>query len=182
MKIKKITKIGQRPVYDISVADVEHYALENGVISHNTGLIYSANQAFIIGKSQEKDGDELVGWNFTLNAEKSRFVKEKSRFTFTVLYEGGIDKYSGILDLALEFGFVVKPKNGWYALVDMETGEVTGKNVRLKDTSTPEFLGVVLNNPDFQAKVQKKYILPLGQQNQSHEEDDDISTEDSEMV
>lgn len=163
-KIESIEFVGQQPVYDISVADVEHYVLANGVVSHNTGLIYSANQAFIIGKSQEKDGDELVGWNFTLNAEKSRFVKEKSKFTFTVLYDGGIDKYSGLLDLALEFGFVQKPKAGWYALVDMETGEIQGKNYRMKDTSTEEFLGVVLANKDFQEKVKRKYALPVGHQ------------------
>jgi hypothetical protein len=84
MKISSIKPIGRHRVYDISVADVEHYVLKNGVVTHNTGLIYSANQAFIIGKSQEKDGTELAGWNFTLNVEKSRFVREKSKLTFRV--------------------------------------------------------------------------------------------------
>jgi RecA/RadA recombinase len=79
------------------------------IISGGTGLIYSANQAFIIGKSQEKDGTELAGWNFTLNVEKSRFVREKSKLTFRVLYESGIQKYSGLLDMALEAGLVQKP-------------------------------------------------------------------------
>jgi RecA/RadA recombinase len=79
------------------------------IISGGTGLIYSANQAFIIGKSQEKDGTELAGWNFTLNVEKSRFVREKSKLTFRVLYETGIQKYSGLLDMALESGQVIKP-------------------------------------------------------------------------
>ena len=88
------------------------------VISGGTGLIYSANQAFIIGKSQEKDKDELVGWNFTLNVEKSRFVKEKSKMKFRVLYNSGIQKYSGLLDIAIEGKMVVKPSNGWYSRVD----------------------------------------------------------------
>lgn len=79
------------------------------IISGGTGLIYSANQAFIIGKSQEKDGTELAGWNFTLNVEKSRFVREKSKLTFRVLYESGIQKYSGLLDMALESGLIQKP-------------------------------------------------------------------------
>jgi hypothetical protein len=109
MKISSIKPIGRHRVYDISVADVEHYVLKNGVVTHNTGLIYSANQAFIIGKSQEKDGTELAGWNFTLNVEKSRFVREKSKLTFRVLYESGIQKYSGLLDMALEAGLVQKP-------------------------------------------------------------------------
>jgi hypothetical protein len=134
--------------------------------------MYSANQAFLIGKSQEKDGDEIVGWNFTLVAEKSRYVKEKSRFTFTVKYDGGIDKYSGIMDLALEFGFVIKPKNGWYQLVDIETGEAIGQNVRLKATGTPEFLGVVMKNPKFQDMVKGKYTLGAGSSNNSESLED----------
>jgi hypothetical protein len=170
--IKRVTPVGQKPVYDISVREVEHYVLSNGVVTHNTGIMYSANQAFLIGKSQEKDGDEIVGWNFTLVAEKSRYVKEKSRFTFTVKYDGGIDKYSGIMDLALEFGFVIKPKNGWYQLVDIETGEAIGQNVRLKATGTPEFLGVVMKNPKFQDMVKGKYTLGAGSSNNSESLED----------
>jgi RecA/RadA recombinase len=129
------------------------------IISGGTGLIYSANSAFILSKSQEKDGDEIVGWNFTINIEKSRFVKEKSKLIFTVKYDGGIDKYSGILDLAMEFGFVVKPKNGWYQLVDMDTGEMVGKMYRAAETGCDEFLGKVLTHPKFAQEVKKKYSL-----------------------
>ena len=43
MKIKKIEKIGHRPVYDIEVADSYSYVLENGVITHNSGLVYSSD-------------------------------------------------------------------------------------------------------------------------------------------
>lgn len=127
------------------------------VMSGGTGGMYSANQVFIFGKAQEKDGTDLVGWTFTINIEKSRFVKEKSKLPFTVTYTGGIDKYSGILDLALEGNFVVKPKNGWYALVDTETGEVSESSVREKNTKTPEFLGKVLSNPKFQEYIQTKF-------------------------
>ena len=77
MKIKSIKPVGKLPVYDISVDKTEHYALKNGVITHNTGLYYSANMIFIISKAQEKDGDELAGWKFTINIEKSRYVKER---------------------------------------------------------------------------------------------------------
>ena len=91
MKIAKIAKIGKRPVYDITVKDVHHYALENGVVTHNTAVTYSANQIFVITKSQEKASDgELQGWNFTLGVFKSRYVREKVRLPFTVHYEGGI--------------------------------------------------------------------------------------------
>lgn len=127
------------------------------IISGGSGLLYSANQAFIMGKSQEKDGTELSGWNFTLNVEKSRFVKEKSKLPLQVLYDGGIQKYSGILDLALDAGEVIKPSNGWFSLVDPTTGEMSDKKVRSKDTQTDEFLGVVLQRESFKSYIRKKY-------------------------
>ena len=163
MKIKNITKLGNLPVYDISVKDVEHYVLENGVVSHNSGLMYSANQAFIISKAQEKDKvdgkDELVGWNFTMNVEKSRFVKEKSKLPFTVLYESGISKYSGLLDLALKSNHVVKPSLGWLSKVDTSTGEVEAKKYRLKDTHNKEFWDSILNDSTFNDWVKKNFKL-----------------------
>lgn len=161
-QITSIKAVGKRPVYDISVEDVEHYILANGVVTHNTGGMYSANQVFIIGKSQEKEGTEVVGWNFTLNVEKSRFVKEKSKLSFLVTYQGGIDKYSGLLDEAMELGFVASPTKGWYQLVDQETGEIVGPKTRSKDTGTKEFLGQVLNNPDFCKRIREKYRLATG--------------------
>ena len=91
MKIKNIRKIGKTEVYDISVRDVEHYVLENGVVTHNTGSYYSADNIWIIGRRQTKEGDDVIGYEFIINIEKSRFVKEKSQFPLTVTFEGGID-------------------------------------------------------------------------------------------
>ena len=158
MKVTNIKSVGKKEVYDISVQDAEHYVLENGVITHNTGLIYSANQAFIIGKSQEKDGTELSGWNFTLNVEKSRFVREKSKMTFRVLYESGIQKYSGLLDMALESGLVQKPQNGWYCRVDQD-GELETKKWRAKDTECAEFWDTLLKDKRFNAWIESRYKL-----------------------
>ncbi|UQJ95780.1 RecA-like recombination protein [Klebsiella phage CPRSB] len=53
-----------------------------------------------------KEGTEVVGYDFIMNIEKSRFVKEKSKFPLHVTYEGGISMYSGLLDLAMEMNFV----------------------------------------------------------------------------
>jgi len=161
--VKSITHVGKRPVYDISVMEAEHYILENGVVTHNTGGMYSAMQVFIIGKAQEKekiDGkDQLAGYNFTINIEKSRFVKEKSKFPFVVKFAGGINKWSGLLDLALESGHVIKPKNGWYQKVDMETGEISDKSFREKDTNTSEFWNPILESPSFNRFVENKFLV-----------------------
>lgn len=127
------------------------------VISGGSGLIYSANQAFIIGKAQEKIGTDLVGWNFTLNVEKSRFVREKSKFMFTVLYDRGIQKYSGLLDIAIKGGFIVKPSLGWYSRV--LDGEQEDKKWRIKDTGGEDFWGPILSDEKFKTFVSESYKL-----------------------
>ena len=136
---------------------MEMYA--KSVMSGGTGGMYSANQVFIIGKAQEKDGSELTGYNFTINIEKSRFVKEKSKFPFTVFFDKGINKWSGLLDIALELGFVTKPSMGWYARVDRETGEVEEKKYRIKDTSNKEFWDPILNSQTFKEAVFNRYAI-----------------------
>ena len=131
------------------------------VMSGGTGGMYSANQVFIIGKSQEKEGTDLVGYNFTINIEKSRFVREKSKFPFLITFEGGIQKYSGIIEIALEGGFVSKPSNGWYAKVDQDTGEI-GDKVRFVATQTDEFMLTLLSNDKFKEHFIKKYGIAYG--------------------
>jgi len=129
------------------------------VMSGGTGGMYSANQVFIIGKSQEKDGSELTGFNFTINIEKSRFVREKSKFPFTITFDGGINKWSGLLDIALDLGFVTKPSNGWYSRVNVETGEVEDKKFRAKDTNTGDFWGPVITSDKFKEALYNRYAI-----------------------
>jgi hypothetical protein len=133
MKIKKIKEIGSRPVYDITVEGNHTYTLKNGVICHNTGIYYSADNIWIVGRQQDKEGTEIVGWNFIINIEKSRYVKEKTKIPISISYESGINKWSGFMDLALEGQYIAKPSNGWYQVVDRETGELVGQKYRKAD-------------------------------------------------
>lgn len=123
------------------------------VISGGQGVLLAANTAWIIGRQQEKDGTDTIGYNFIINVEKSRFVKEKSKIPITVTFDGGISKWSGLMDLALESGHVIKPKVGWY----QRPGE--DKNYRLADTNNSEFWMPVLTDPTFQKFVENKYRL-----------------------
>lgn len=129
------------------------------IMGGGTGGMYSANQVLFIGKSQEKVGTDIVGWNFSINIEKSRFVKEKSKFPFLVTYDKGVDKYSGLLDLAIESGHVIKPSNGWYQLVDENSRQPIEPKVREKDTRSDQFLGEVLRDYRFHQFVEQKYIV-----------------------
>jgi hypothetical protein len=130
------------------------------VVSGGTGIYYSANQIFIITKSQEKDGTDLAGFKFTINIEKSRFVKEKSKLPFTVLYDSGIQKWSALFDLALEAGFISKSTQGWYNLVDLDTGEVIEPRRRLKDIEQDDaFFEKLVANDAFNVYIERKYKL-----------------------
>ena len=159
VKVVDITPVGKLPVYDIAVEKAEHYILSNGLYSHNSGVMYSANTVFIITKSQEKEGTEIVGYNFTIRTEKSRFVKEKAKLTFTVLYDSGISKYSGLMDIALESGNVEKPSQGWYTWKNLTTGESSDKKYRLKETFNEEFWCHILEDPKFKKFIKHKYAL-----------------------
>lgn len=109
------------------------------IMTGGTGIMYSANTVLFLGKSQEKDGSELVGYNFKINIEKSRFVKERSKFPFVVTWEGGISKWSGLLDIGLELGWITKPSVGWFQGMDPETGEILTEKKRRKDTDNADF-------------------------------------------
>jgi RecA/RadA recombinase len=129
------------------------------VVSGGTGVYYSADNIWIIGRQQEKKGTEIEGYNFIINVEKSRFVKEKSKIPISVTWEGGIKKWSGLLDVALEGEFVVKPTMGWYSKVDMETGVVEENKVRAAVTETKEFWEGIIDHPKFTKYVEEKYAM-----------------------
>lgn len=136
---------------------MEMYAKD--VVGGGTGSYYSADNIFILGRQQEKDGTELTGYNFIINVEKSRYVREKSKIPISVTFDDGISRWSGLLDMALESGHVVKPSNGWYSRVNIKTGEVEDKKYRLDDTDTKEFWLSILTDPTFAEYVQKKYAV-----------------------
>ena len=122
------------------------------IVSGGTGIYYSANNIYIVGRQQEKDGTEVTGYNFIINVEKSRSVKEKCKIAIEVSYEGGISKWSGLMDVALDGGFVTKPSNGWYSKAGSD------EKVRMKDTYTKEFWIPILADKTFQEFVEKKYM------------------------
>lgn len=152
---------------DIPMVVVNHTYKEIGmfpkdIVGGGTGSYYSADNIFILGRQQEKEGTEIVGYNFIINVEKSRYVREKSKIPVTVSFDGGISKWSGLLDLALDSGHVVKPSNGWYSKVDTTSGEIEDKKYRIKDTDTKEFWLPILKQKSFQDYIKNKYQIASG--------------------
>ena len=142
------------------------------VVGGGTGSYYSADNIFILGRQQEKDGKDVIGYNFIINVEKSRYVKEKSKIPIEVTYENGISKWSGLLDIALLTGHVIKPNQGWYSKVDMETGEIEEKKYRLADTSNRAFWGPIIDSLTFQEAVKKMYQVASGS---IYKDEDDVA-------
>ena len=147
---------------DIPMVVVNHTYKEIGmfpkdIVGGGTGSYYSADNIFILGRQQEKDGSELTGYNFIINVEKSRYVREKSKIPVTVRHDGGISRWSGLLDIALESGHVIKPSNGWYSKVDKDTGEIEDKKYRIKDTDSKDFWLPILMQKSFIEFVKDKY-------------------------
>jgi RecA/RadA recombinase len=151
-------------IKDIPMVVVNHTYKEIGlypkdIVGGGTGSYYSADNIFILGRQQEKEGTEVIGYNFIINVEKSRYVKEKSKIPVSVSFDGGISKWSGLLDVALESGHVIKPSNGWYSQVNQETGVVEDKKYRLKDTDTKEFWMPLLTQKSFYDYIKNKYSM-----------------------
>jgi hypothetical protein len=153
---------------DIPLVVVNHTYKEIGlypkdIVGGGTGIYYSADTIWILGRQQDKDGTEINGYHFIINVEKSRYVKEKSKIPITVSYEGGIKKWSGLLDLAIEGGYVAKPSNGWYQLVDRSTGEMVGQKMRAADIEdNKDIWKQILSETDFPVWIKNKYSLVTG--------------------
>ena len=63
------------------------------VVGGGTGSYYGADNIWILGRQQEKDSDnKIAGYNFVINVEKSRFVKEKSKILVNVTHKEGINR------------------------------------------------------------------------------------------
>lgn len=156
---------------NIPLIAVNHTYMEIGlfpkaVVSGGTGIYYSADNIWILGRQQDKQGTEIKGYHFVINVEKSRYVKEKSKIPISVSWDGGVQHYSGLLAVALDGGYVSKPSVGWYCRVDRDTGELVDPKVREKDTLSEDFWLPILRDTDFKEYVKQKFAIGGNQSNE----------------
>ena len=129
------------------------------IVGGGTGLYYSADNIWIIGRQQEKKGTEIEGYHFVINVEKSRYVKEKSKIPITVTWDGGLLSHSGLLDVAIAGGYIKSPSSGWYSIVDRNSGDLLPSKCRAKDTLHPEFWVQILQETDFKQFIKQKFSI-----------------------
>lgn len=152
MKIKSINQKENADVFDITVEKYHNYILENGVITHNSGLKYSASTILYISKSKEKEGTEVAGVILRFKTIKSRNSKENQDVEVRLYYDHrGLDRYYGLLELAEEGGVIERIGNRY---------EIDGKKLFKKEIlSDPEkyFTQDLLEKIDEYAQMKFKY-------------------------
>ena len=68
-----------------------------------SGLKYAASSIIFLSKRKEKDGTEIVGNIIHCKNAKSRLTVENRMVDVRLTYDKGLDRYYGLLDLALAF-------------------------------------------------------------------------------
>ena len=86
-------------------------------VSGGGGTIYNSNGIWMITSEKEKDKAKknTIGFEFKIKIEKSRFVLQEKRIPITVRFDSGIYQWSGLLELAIESGHIVRPTLQKYA-------------------------------------------------------------------
>ena len=69
-----------------------------------SGLKYAASTIIYLSKKKEKDGSEVIGNIVHCKNQKSRLTIENKMVDVRLTYEKGLDRYYGLLDLAVQFG------------------------------------------------------------------------------
>lgn len=132
------------------------------IIKGGKQAFLSSDALLFVTRSQDKDDNtkELLGWNFNYSAMKSRFVKEKSKFTIHVTYAGGIDPLSGMVELAKESGYLTVPTQGFYQFNQTLLKTATDRKYRMKEImADPKLFDEILANQGFKDYVKDKYAL-----------------------
>lgn len=134
---------------------MDQYATEKEIVTGGRGSIYNSNTVWIITSSVNREDKELVGFNFTIGIQKSRYLKQGTRIPITVSFDEGIDKWSGMLDMAIDSGLIIRPTKQSYALAARPDETFKRKELEGND----EFFEYLLNKTEFPDWIKKEYTL-----------------------
>jgi len=95
LKVKNVTELNCTKVHDLTVADVQHYITDNGVINHNTGPEYAASIILFLGKAKLKDGTVQTGIIVSAKPNKNRFAVP-TPIKFHISFNKGMNPYIGL--------------------------------------------------------------------------------------
>lgn len=81
-----------------------------------SGLKYAADSIYFLSKAKAKEDDasdgKVIGSKITVNAIKQRLGRENSKISVLLNYDTGLDRYYGLMDMAIEAGVFQKAAKG----------------------------------------------------------------------
>ena len=95
----KVPMIMTNHTYDVIGSMFPHKEMGGG-----SGLKYAASNIVYLSKRKEKDGKEIIGNIIHCKNYKSRLTKENALIDVRLTYKDGLDKYYGLLELAIKHG------------------------------------------------------------------------------
>lgn len=124
--------------------------------------LYFACSSIVLATSKAKakataSDTEVIGASILAHTRKSRFCKEHSKLRYMIKYDGGIHPYFGILEDALEGGYIDKPSMGYYSRPCV-SGDKKWREREIWENSK-EFWTPVLRETDFAQYIEKKYTF-----------------------
>lgn len=145
-----------RLVINHTYANIGGYG-EKMSIPGGTKLFY-LSQSVVMGNSKANDKEtasatESSGAIITCICRKSRYGREKSNLKFRINYDTGLDLFFGLLDDALEGGFVLKPKAGSYTRAHIKDDTPVKEN----KIYTSDFWVPIFRDTDFKEYLSNRY-------------------------
>ena len=98
----KLGKLGVPLILTNHTYDVVGSMFPQKEMGGGSGLKYAASQIIYLSKKKEKDGTEVIGNIIHCKTYKSRLTKENQMVDVRLSYSRGLDRYYGLLELAVE--------------------------------------------------------------------------------
>ena len=95
-RIVSVESVGEREVFDLSTSE-NVYVTENGLINHNSGIVYGSSVIMNLAKAQLKESTEVVGQRVIAKAQKNRFCKP-TPCEFEIRFDTSLNPYKGLQD------------------------------------------------------------------------------------
>jgi len=85
-------------------------------MSGGGGVKYAASSIIFLSKAKErdsKDDTQIVGNIITATMNKSRLSVENKKTKFRLMYDSGLERYYGLIDLGIKYGYFKKMTRGF---------------------------------------------------------------------
>lgn len=185
MKIKSIKKIKRIPVIDITVEKDHEFILKNRVVSHNSmfpqtvqgggsGPEYAASTIVFLSKKKDKVGTDVVGNIIHCRLGKGRLTKENSIIDTAINYETGLNRWHGLLEIAIEAD--IWKKSG--TRIEIDTGDLVFAKAIMNDVDK-YFTSDILSKIDSYCKQKFLYGNAQKEENLDGESSSDSYHDDS---